>query len=186
MFLTPQQHTTSVLMCLQLLVTASTLYLQPHLKGFKLIHGRDPNLLGYAESIISLLLRPRIMPHLQELAQLNLAHKLFKCLKRKKYRVKSRTMHWTHYVFLFLFVDYSSWHYYVTMPMPASTFTIAVGSWTEMKPEICSSNDVATERSFSPSEADFRFVLVNLRKNKHLREQYDAFIPSTGNVSHSC
>ncbi|XP_061282091.1 aminopeptidase O isoform X4 [Bos javanicus] len=56
--------------------------------------------------------------------------------------------------------DYSSWHYYLTMPMPASTFTIAVGSWTEMKPEICSSNDVATERSFSPSEADFRYIGV--------------------------
>ncbi|XP_059957583.1 aminopeptidase O isoform X3 [Mesoplodon densirostris] len=54
----------------------------------------------------------------------------------------------------------SSWHYYVTMPMPASTFTIAVGSWTEMKPEICSSNDLATERSFSPFEADFRYVGV--------------------------
>ncbi|XP_032333350.1 aminopeptidase O isoform X3 [Camelus ferus] len=52
----------------------------------------------------------------------------------------------------------SSWHYYVTMPMPASTFTIAVGSWTEMKPETCSSNDLATERSFSPSEADFRYA----------------------------
>ncbi|XP_029058517.1 aminopeptidase O isoform X4 [Monodon monoceros] len=52
----------------------------------------------------------------------------------------------------------SSWHYYVTMPMPASTFTIAVGSWTEVKPEICSSNDLATERSFSPFEADFRYV----------------------------
>ncbi|KAM4053324.1 aminopeptidase O isoform 3-T4 [Anomaloglossus baeobatrachus] len=26
-----------------------------------------------------------------------------------------------------------SWFYYVTMPMPASTFTIAVGSWTEVK-----------------------------------------------------
>uniref|UniRef100_A0ABI7WFY0 Peptidase M1 membrane alanine aminopeptidase domain-containing protein n=1 Tax=Felis catus TaxID=9685 RepID=A0ABI7WFY0_FELCA len=52
----------------------------------------------------------------------------------------------------------SSWHYYVTMPMPASTFTIAVGSWTEMKPETCSSNDLAAERSLSPSEADFRYV----------------------------
>nr|XP_025137780.1 aminopeptidase O isoform X4 [Bubalus bubalis] len=55
---------------------------------------------------------------------------------------------------------YSSWHYYVTMPMPASTFTIAVGSWTEMKPETCSSNDVATERFFSPSEAHFRYIGV--------------------------
>ncbi|XP_066460184.1 aminopeptidase O isoform X2 [Eleutherodactylus coqui] len=26
-----------------------------------------------------------------------------------------------------------SWFYYVTMPMPASTFTIAVGSWTEVR-----------------------------------------------------
>ncbi|XP_024907422.1 aminopeptidase O isoform X3 [Pteropus alecto] len=56
---------------------------------------------------------------------------------------------------------YSSWHYYVTMPMPASTLTIAVGSWTEMKPETYSSNDLAAERrSFSPSEADFRCVGV--------------------------
>ncbi|KAM5331686.1 aminopeptidase O isoform 2-T5 [Glossophaga mutica] len=51
-----------------------------------------------------------------------------------------------------------SWHYYVTMPMPASTFTIAVGSWTEMKPETCSSDDLAAERSFSTSEADFRYA----------------------------
>ncbi|XP_065803387.1 aminopeptidase O isoform X2 [Muntiacus reevesi] len=53
---------------------------------------------------------------------------------------------------------YSSWYYYVTMPMPASTFTIAVGSWTEVKPEICSPSDLAIERSSSPSEADFRYV----------------------------
>ncbi|XP_060056455.1 aminopeptidase O isoform X2 [Erinaceus europaeus] len=52
----------------------------------------------------------------------------------------------------------SSWYYYVTMPMPASTFTIAVGSWTEMKPETCFSNTLATERAFSLSEADFRHV----------------------------
>ncbi|XP_045636930.1 aminopeptidase O isoform X12 [Ursus americanus] len=53
---------------------------------------------------------------------------------------------------------YASWHYYVTMPMPASTFTVAVGSWTEMKPETCLSEDLAAERSLSPSEADFRYV----------------------------
>lgn len=69
--------------------------------------------------------------------------------------------------------------------MPASTFTIAVGSWTEMKPEICSSDDLAAETSFSPSEAAFRFVFGSL-KNKHFWEQYDAFIPTTGNVSHPC
>ncbi|XP_072619823.1 aminopeptidase O isoform X16 [Vulpes vulpes] len=54
----------------------------------------------------------------------------------------------------------ASWHYYVTMPMPASTFTIAVGSWAEMKPEICSSEDLAAETSLTPSEADFRCVGV--------------------------
>ncbi|PNI22168.1 C9orf3 isoform 3 [Pan troglodytes] len=54
----------------------------------------------------------------------------------------------------------SSWYYYVTMPMPASTFTIAVGCWTEMKMETWSSNDLATERPFSPSEANFRHVGV--------------------------
>ncbi|XP_044612885.1 aminopeptidase O isoform X7 [Equus asinus] len=54
----------------------------------------------------------------------------------------------------------SSWHYYITMPMPASTFTIAVGSWERMKPETCLSNDLATERSLSSSEADFRYVGV--------------------------
>nr|KAF6292286.1 hypothetical protein mPipKuh1_001910 [Pipistrellus kuhlii] len=52
----------------------------------------------------------------------------------------------------------SSWHYYVTMPMPASTFTIAVGSWTEVKPETCSLRDLAAKRTLSPPEADFRFV----------------------------
>ncbi|XP_057354482.1 aminopeptidase O isoform X5 [Manis pentadactyla] len=53
-----------------------------------------------------------------------------------------------------------SWHYYVTMPMPASTFTIAVGSWAEMKLETCPSSNLETESSFSPSEADFRYADV--------------------------
>ncbi|XP_008049080.1 aminopeptidase O [Carlito syrichta] len=52
----------------------------------------------------------------------------------------------------------SSWHYYVTMPMPASTFTIAVGCWKEMKLETCSSSDLVTERPFPRSEVDFRYV----------------------------
>ncbi|XP_055983507.1 aminopeptidase O isoform X2 [Sorex fumeus] len=51
---------------------------------------------------------------------------------------------------------YSSWHYYVTMPMPASTFTIAAGAWAEVEPETFSSNDPSTKRTFSPSEAAFR------------------------------
>nr|XP_014343637.1 PREDICTED: aminopeptidase O [Latimeria chalumnae] len=33
----------------------------------------------------------------------------------------------------------STWFYYVTMPMPASTFTIAVGHWIEVKGEVDSS-----------------------------------------------
>ncbi|XP_063085119.1 aminopeptidase O isoform X9 [Cavia porcellus] len=52
----------------------------------------------------------------------------------------------------------SSWHYYVTMPMPASTFAIAVGCWTEVKPEACSSGDPAMERPFPPPETDCRCV----------------------------
>lgn len=51
---------------------------------------------------------------------------------------------------------YLSWHYYVTMPMPASTFTIAVGTWTEVKSETYSSNDLSPERNLSPSDAVFR------------------------------
>ncbi|XP_076794974.1 aminopeptidase O isoform X3 [Arvicanthis niloticus] len=54
---------------------------------------------------------------------------------------------------------YMSWHYYVTMPMPASTFAIAVGCWTEMKPKTSSSDDLITEHTLPlpPSEADFRY-----------------------------
>ncbi|XP_073908690.1 aminopeptidase O isoform X6 [Castor canadensis] len=51
-----------------------------------------------------------------------------------------------------------SWHYYVTMPMPASTFTVAVGCWTEIKPETCSSNDLATAGPLPPSATDSRSV----------------------------
>ncbi|XP_054545474.1 aminopeptidase O isoform X3 [Talpa occidentalis] len=53
---------------------------------------------------------------------------------------------------------YLSWHYYVTMPMPASTFTIAVGSWTEVKKEICSLDEVTKDSSVSPSKPDFRHI----------------------------
>ncbi|XP_062064517.1 aminopeptidase O isoform X4 [Lepus europaeus] len=52
----------------------------------------------------------------------------------------------------------SSWHYYVTMPMPASTFTIAVGCWTEVMPETCSSDDRPSKRPIPSSKADFRCV----------------------------
>nr|XP_012603639.1 aminopeptidase O isoform X6 [Microcebus murinus] len=60
---------------------------------------------------------------------------------------------------------YTSWHYYVTMPMPASTFTIAVGCWTEMRPETCSSNDLAAERPLPPSEADFSPHIIFLSQS---------------------
>ncbi|XP_052012729.1 aminopeptidase O isoform X2 [Apodemus sylvaticus] len=53
---------------------------------------------------------------------------------------------------------YMSWHYYVTMPMPASTFAIAVGCWTEMKPKTSPSSDLMTDHALPlpRSEADFR------------------------------
>lgn len=59
-----------------------------------------------------------------------------------------------------------SWHYYVTMPMPASTFTVAVGAWTEVRPETCGTEDVVAERGpSSPPDADQRFVFVNGLEN---------------------
>ncbi|XP_052585038.1 aminopeptidase O isoform X4 [Peromyscus californicus insignis] len=51
-----------------------------------------------------------------------------------------------------------SWYYYVTMPMPASTFTIAVGYWTEMKPKTSPSDDLVTKRPLLLSKADFRYA----------------------------
>lgn len=55
----------------------------------------------------------------------------------------------------------------MTMPMPASTFAIAVGCWTEMKPKASPPDDLMTEHSLplSPSEVDLRFVFgdVSLR-----------------------
>ncbi|KAI5614025.1 aminopeptidase O [Silurus asotus] len=37
------------------------------------------------------------------------------------------------------------WDYYVTMPMPASTFTIAVGKWQEVKSLLCNSEEGKSE-----------------------------------------
>ncbi|XP_041516350.1 aminopeptidase O-like [Microtus oregoni] len=53
---------------------------------------------------------------------------------------------------------YMSWHYYVTMPMPASTFTIAVGSWTEVKPKTSPSDELVIEHPLLPAKADFRYA----------------------------
>ncbi|XP_065262420.1 aminopeptidase O [Emys orbicularis] len=52
-----------------------------------------------------------------------------------------------------------SWYYYVTMPMPASTFTIAIGCWTEVKQESHTA-DGRTNNEFSSlfSRADLRLI----------------------------
>ncbi|NXS59429.1 AMPO Aminopeptidase, partial [Brachypteracias leptosomus] len=50
-----------------------------------------------------------------------------------------------------------SWYYYVTMPMPASTFTIPVGCWQEVKQEsFTATTQTDTEFSLPSSQADFR------------------------------
>ncbi|NWJ05444.1 AMPO Aminopeptidase, partial [Crypturellus undulatus] len=51
-----------------------------------------------------------------------------------------------------------SWYYYVTMPMPASTFTIAIGCWQEVKAPPFTA-DVWTNSDFSLpfSQSDFRW-----------------------------
>uniref|UniRef100_A0A8C0ETD3 Aminopeptidase O (putative) n=1 Tax=Bubo bubo TaxID=30461 RepID=A0A8C0ETD3_BUBBB len=52
-----------------------------------------------------------------------------------------------------------SWYYYVTMPMPASTFTIAVGCWQEVKQQsFTAAMQTNIEFSLPSSQADFRFV----------------------------
>ncbi|XP_042644046.1 aminopeptidase O isoform X4 [Tyto alba] len=51
-----------------------------------------------------------------------------------------------------------SWYYYVTMPMPASTFTIAVGCWQEVKQQSFTAAIQANiEFSLPSSQADFRW-----------------------------
>ncbi|OXB80111.1 UNVERIFIED_CONTAM: hypothetical protein H355_006943 [Colinus virginianus] len=63
--------------------------------------------------------------------------------------------------------DITSWYYYVTMPMPASTFTIAVGCWQEVKQQ-CFTADIQTENEFPTpfSQADFRHSRTNFLKLK--------------------
>ncbi|XP_075597016.1 aminopeptidase O isoform X1 [Balearica regulorum gibbericeps] len=51
-----------------------------------------------------------------------------------------------------------SWYYYVTMPMPASTFTIAVGCWQEVKQQsFAAAIQTNTEFALPSSQADFRW-----------------------------
>lgn len=69
----------------------------------------------------------------------------------------------------FLFTGVMSWYYYVTMPMPASTFTIAVGCWQEVKQQ-CFTAATETEDVFSVpfSQADFRLVFGILLRSDFL------------------
>ncbi|NWU30720.1 AMPO Aminopeptidase, partial [Dyaphorophyia castanea] len=53
-----------------------------------------------------------------------------------------------------------SWYYYVSMPMPASTFTIAVGCWQEVKQQSFKQTaaiETNTEFSLPSSQTDFRW-----------------------------
>ncbi|KAM4879124.1 aminopeptidase O [Sylvia borin] len=53
-----------------------------------------------------------------------------------------------------------SWYYYVSMPMPASTFTIAVGCWQEVKQQSFKQTaaiETKTEFSLPSSRSDFRW-----------------------------
>ncbi|NWV76685.1 AMPO Aminopeptidase, partial [Dasyornis broadbenti] len=53
-----------------------------------------------------------------------------------------------------------SWYYYVSMPMPASTFTIAVGCWQEVKQQSFKQTaaiETNTELSLPSSQADCRW-----------------------------
>ncbi|XP_061482510.1 aminopeptidase O isoform X2 [Rhineura floridana] len=52
-----------------------------------------------------------------------------------------------------------NWFYYVTMPVPASTFTIAAGCWAEVKRKTCAT-DVQRNDGFFPllSKADVRLL----------------------------
>ncbi|XP_074789073.1 aminopeptidase O isoform X2 [Athene noctua] len=51
-----------------------------------------------------------------------------------------------------------SWYYYVTMPMPASTFTIAVGCWQEVKQQsFATAIQTNIEFSLPSSQVDFRW-----------------------------
>ncbi|NWU42215.1 AMPO Aminopeptidase, partial [Hylia prasina] len=53
-----------------------------------------------------------------------------------------------------------SWYYYVSMPMPASTFTIAVGCWQEVKQQSfkqAAAIETNSESSLPSSQTDFRW-----------------------------
>ncbi|XP_027734951.1 aminopeptidase O isoform X4 [Empidonax traillii] len=54
--------------------------------------------------------------------------------------------------------DVLSWYYYVSMPMPASTFTLAVGCWQEVKQQsLTAATQTNTEFSLPSLQADSRW-----------------------------
>lgn len=59
------------------------------------------------------------------------------------------------------FIGRFSWFYYVTMPMPASTFTIAIGCWAEVKREACGTEAKKNDELFPlRSKEDVRLVIT--------------------------
>ncbi|XP_052585037.1 aminopeptidase O isoform X3 [Peromyscus californicus insignis] len=79
-----------------------------------------------------------------------------------------------------------SWYYYVTMPMPASTFTIAVGYWTEMKPKTSPSDDLVTKRPLLLSKADFRREHVQVRWGTGKKKAAEAPVGTWGRYAETC
>ncbi|XP_054666900.1 aminopeptidase O isoform X3 [Grus americana] len=59
-----------------------------------------------------------------------------------------------------------SWYYYVTMPMPASTFTIAVGCWQEVKQQsFAAAIQTNIEFALPSSQADFSPHIIFLSQS---------------------
>lgn len=61
-------------------------------------------------------------------------------------------------IYMFFSLGVLSWFYYVTMPMPASTFVIAVGCWAEVKRKSYET-DVLKNDGLS-SKGDVRLVIT--------------------------
>ncbi|KAJ7404096.1 aminopeptidase O [Willisornis vidua] len=71
-----------------------------------------------------------------------------------------------------------SWYYYVSMPMPASTFTIAVGCWQEVKQQSFSAAIQTNTEFFLPSsQTDSRHVAMSVFMVLHICEQCEKTSP---------
>ncbi len=69
-------------------------------------------------------------------------------------------------VFSLLRSGFLQWDYYVTMPMPASTFTIAVGQWLEAGVK---HSNFEVEKMDKPYDKETRYLVMknaNVQKNK--------------------